>query len=95
MAEPSTLARPYAEAVFRLADTAGKLPEWSDVLADLAKVAVDPAVEASRRKLRMATEDEAAEVASAITPVPGGVGPMTIAVLMKNTVKAARMRRGL
>lgn len=47
MAEPSTLARPYAEAVFRLADTAGKLPEWSDVLADLAKVAVDPAVEAA------------------------------------------------
>src|SRR5215831_5012509 len=35
------------------------------------------------------------EVASMITPVPGGVGPMTIATLMKNTVKAARMRRGL
>jgi methylenetetrahydrofolate dehydrogenase (NADP+)/methenyltetrahydrofolate cyclohydrolase len=35
------------------------------------------------------------EVASMMTPVPGGVGPMTIATLMKNTVKAARMRRGL
>jgi len=35
------------------------------------------------------------EVASLLTPVPGGVGPMTIAVLMKNTLKAARMRRGL
>jgi methylenetetrahydrofolate dehydrogenase (NADP+)/methenyltetrahydrofolate cyclohydrolase len=34
-----------------------------------------------------------AEVASAITPVPGGVGPLTIAMLMFNTVKAARMRR--
>jgi methylenetetrahydrofolate dehydrogenase (NADP+)/methenyltetrahydrofolate cyclohydrolase len=34
------------------------------------------------------------EVASAITPVPGGVGPLTIAMLMKNTVQAARMRRG-
>ncbi len=33
--------------------------------------------------------DAAAEKASAITPVPGGVGPMTIAMLMKNTVKAA------
>lgn len=32
---------------------------------------------------------EAAEKAAAITPVPGGVGPMTIAMLMKNTVKAA------
>ena len=33
---------------------------------------------------------EAVEVASAITPVPGGVGPMTIAMLMRNTVQAAR-----
>ena len=32
------------------------------------------------------------EVASAITPVPGGVGPMTIAMLMKNTVKAAEIQ---
>lgn len=37
---------------------------------------------------------EAAEVAGAITPVPGGVGPLTIAMLMSNTVKAAKMRRG-
>ncbi len=33
--------------------------------------------------------------ASLITPVPGGVGPLTIAMLMANTVKAARLRRGL
>lgn len=37
---------------------------------------------------------DAAEVAGAITPVPGGVGPLTIAMLMANTVKAAKMRRG-
>lgn len=37
---------------------------------------------------------EVTEVAGAITPVPGGVGPLTIAMLMFNTVKAARMRRG-
>ncbi|HYM62527.1 MAG TPA: bifunctional methylenetetrahydrofolate dehydrogenase/methenyltetrahydrofolate cyclohydrolase FolD [Thermoanaerobaculia bacterium] len=36
----------------------------------------------------------ALEVASWITPVPGGVGPMTIAMLMKNTVTAAEWRRG-
>jgi len=36
---------------------------------------------------------EAAEVAGALTPVPGGVGLLTVAMLMKNTVKAARMRR--
>jgi methylenetetrahydrofolate dehydrogenase (NADP+)/methenyltetrahydrofolate cyclohydrolase len=35
--------------------------------------------------------DDVREVAGAITPVPGGVGPMTVAMLMKNTVKAARM----
>ena len=35
---------------------------------------------------------EAVEVAGAITPVPGGVGPMTIACLMENTLKAARLR---
>jgi methylenetetrahydrofolate dehydrogenase (NADP+)/methenyltetrahydrofolate cyclohydrolase len=37
---------------------------------------------------------EVAAVAGAITPVPGGVGPLTIAMLMSNTVKAAKMRRG-
>ncbi len=37
---------------------------------------------------------DAAEVAGAITPVPGGVGPLTIAMLMANTVKAAMLRRG-
>jgi len=37
---------------------------------------------------------EAADVAGALTPVPGGVGPLTIAMLMFNTLKAAKMRRG-
>jgi methylenetetrahydrofolate dehydrogenase (NADP+)/methenyltetrahydrofolate cyclohydrolase len=35
-----------------------------------------------------------AERASWLTPVPGGVGPLTIAMLMKNTLRAAEMRRG-
>ena len=38
---------------------------------------------------------EARGVAGAITPVPGGVGPMTIACLLQNTVRAARLRRGV
>jgi methylenetetrahydrofolate dehydrogenase (NADP+)/methenyltetrahydrofolate cyclohydrolase len=38
---------------------------------------------------------EAFERAGAYTPVPGGVGPLTIAMLMANTVRAAKMRRGL
>jgi methylenetetrahydrofolate dehydrogenase (NADP+)/methenyltetrahydrofolate cyclohydrolase len=36
---------------------------------------------------------DAAEIAGAITPVPGGVGPLTIAMLMSNTIAAARLRR--
>lgn len=38
--------------------------------------------------------ESAKEVAGKITPVPGGVGPMTITMLLKNTIKSARMRIG-
>ena len=40
-------------------------------------------------------DPRAFEIAGAYTPVPGGVGPLTIAMLMANTVRAAKMRRGL
>ena len=42
MAETATLARPYAEAVFRLADASGTLAAWSDTLRTLAQVAAHP-----------------------------------------------------
>jgi len=38
---------------------------------------------------------ETVDRAGLITPVPGGVGPMTVAMLLRNTVRAARFRRGL
>jgi methylenetetrahydrofolate dehydrogenase (NADP+) / methenyltetrahydrofolate cyclohydrolase len=38
---------------------------------------------------------QVAEIAGALTPVPGGVGPLTIAMLMANTVRAAKLRRGV
>ena len=38
--------------------------------------------------------DEVSEKAGYITPVPGGVGPMTIAMLIKNTLTAARIQNG-
>ena len=47
MAEPSTIARPYAEAAFKLADAQGKLAEWSATLANLAAVAADARVRAA------------------------------------------------
>jgi methylenetetrahydrofolate dehydrogenase (NADP+)/methenyltetrahydrofolate cyclohydrolase len=50
----------------------------------------DPASERGYRLAGDVAFDEVSTKASAITPVPGGVGPMTIAMLMANTVKAAR-----
>ena len=47
MAEPITIARPYAEAVFRLADGTGKLADWSAMLAALAQVSDDERVRAA------------------------------------------------
>ncbi len=50
----------------------------------------DPATKSGYRLVGDVRFAEAAEVASAITPVPGGVGPMTITMLLYNTVQAAR-----
>jgi methylenetetrahydrofolate dehydrogenase (NADP+)/methenyltetrahydrofolate cyclohydrolase len=54
-----------------------------------------PADEGKSRLVGDVAFDEAAQVAAAITPVPGGVGPMTIAMLMRNTLVAAHRRAGL
>jgi methylenetetrahydrofolate dehydrogenase (NADP+)/methenyltetrahydrofolate cyclohydrolase len=50
----------------------------------------DAATERGYRLMGDVAFDDVAKKASAITPVPGGVGPMTIAMLMSNTVKACR-----
>jgi methylenetetrahydrofolate dehydrogenase (NADP+)/methenyltetrahydrofolate cyclohydrolase len=52
----------------------------------------DPTSERGYRLVGDVAFDEVSQKASAITPVPGGVGPMTIAMLMANTVKACRQR---
>ena len=54
----------------------------------------DPAKAAGHRLVGDVDFAEVAEKAAAITPVPGGVGPLTIAMLLKNTLEAARRRRG-
>ena len=51
----------------------------------------DPSRERGYRLVGDVNFEEAKEVASAITPVPGGVGPMTIAMLLNNTVRSAKM----
>ena len=55
----------------------------------------DPSVAKGYRLVGDVAFEATAEKAEAITPVPGGVGPMTIAMLMANTVNAARFQNGL
>jgi methylenetetrahydrofolate dehydrogenase (NADP+)/methenyltetrahydrofolate cyclohydrolase len=55
----------------------------------------EAAFQKKRSTLAGDVHPEVAEVAGALTPVPGGVGPLTIAMLMYNTVKAAKMRRAV
>jgi F-type H+-transporting ATPase subunit delta len=47
MAEPSTVARPYAEAAFKLADASGALAKWSEMIGALAQVSEDARVRAA------------------------------------------------
>ena len=55
----------------------------------------DPAAKRGYKLVGDVEFDSVAEKASLITPVPGGVGPMTIAMLMQNTLKACRMLNNL
>ena len=55
----------------------------------------DPSAHKGSRLVGDVAFEEVAENAEAITPVPGGVGPMTIAMLMANTVNASRFQNGL
>jgi 5,10-methylene-tetrahydrofolate dehydrogenase/methenyl tetrahydrofolate cyclohydrolase len=66
------------------------------VVIDVGMNAVDdPTSEKGYRLVGDVNFDEAIEVASAITPVPGGVGPMTIAMLLRNTVESAKRSLGI
>ncbi len=55
----------------------------------------DPSKKSGNRLVGDVAFNEVQEKTSMITPVPGGVGPMTIAMLMVNTVNAARLQNGL
>jgi methylenetetrahydrofolate dehydrogenase (NADP+) / methenyltetrahydrofolate cyclohydrolase len=55
---------------------------------------IDVGITRSEEGLVGDVDPEVAEIAGLLTPVPGGVGPMTIALLLRNAVKAARYRRG-
>jgi methylenetetrahydrofolate dehydrogenase (NADP+)/methenyltetrahydrofolate cyclohydrolase len=74
--------------------------DWIKPGATVIDVGINrvPAPEKGEGKHRLVGDvafDEAAKVAGAITPVPGGVGPMTIALLMANTLVSAYLKAGL
>jgi methylenetetrahydrofolate dehydrogenase (NADP+)/methenyltetrahydrofolate cyclohydrolase len=71
--------------------------DWIKAGATVIDVGINrvPTEDGKGRLVGDVAYDEAAEVAAAITPVPGGVGPMTIAMLMRNTLVAAHRRSGL
>jgi methylenetetrahydrofolate dehydrogenase (NADP+)/methenyltetrahydrofolate cyclohydrolase len=56
---------------------------------------IDVGINRTDEGVRGDVDPAVAEVAGFMTPVPGGVGPMTIALLLRSTLKAARFRRGL
>ena len=71
--------------------------DWLKPGATIIDVGINR-VQAEEGKTRLVGDvdcESARQVAGAITPVPGGVGPMTIAVLLRNTLVAAHTRRGL
>jgi len=72
--------------------------DWIKPGATVIDVGINRVPGAEAGKTRLVGDvayEEAAKVAGAITPVPGGVGPMTIAVLLRNTLVAAYRREGL
>jgi len=75
--------------------TANMVKEGSVVIDVGINSLEDPSKKSGQRLVGDVAFEEAKTKASFITPVPGGVGPMTIAMLMVNTVNAARMQNGL
>ena len=83
-------------AIGRAETITGDMIKPGAVVIDVGSNRVDdPETEKGYRYVGDVVYDEAAAVASAITPVPGGVGPMTITMLLSNTVDAAVALAGI
>jgi len=84
MAEPTTIARPYAEAAFKLADAQGKLAEWSAALANLAAVAADDRVRAAVGDPNLSAAKDAGLIISILTGKLSGDAENFVRVLAEN-----------
>jgi len=84
MAEPSTIARPYAEAVFALADGVGKLAAWSEVLANLSAVAADARVRAAVGDPNLSAAQAAGLIISVLAGKLPGEAENLVRVLAEN-----------
>ncbi len=87
------LAREVGEADV-LVVAVGRAGVVSGEMVKSGAAVIDVGMNRTEQGLRGDVDPGAAERAALITPVPGGVGPMTIAMLLRNTVKAARYRSG-
>jgi F-type H+-transporting ATPase subunit delta len=84
MAEPSTIARPYAEAAFRLADARGKLAEWSAALANLSAVAADERIRVAVGDPNLSTAKIAGLIISILAGKLSGDAENFVRVLAQN-----------
>src|SRR3990170_2969800 len=84
MAEPSTIARPYAAAVFALADGAGKLADWSAALANLAAVAEDARVREAVSDPKLSAAQAAGLLISILAGKLSGDAENLVRVLAEN-----------
>ena len=84
VAEPRTVARPYAEAVFRLADAAGKLAEWSAMLSALAQVSESARIRSAARDPANSAEKSAGLFISVLSGHLTGEAENFVRVLADN-----------
>jgi len=84
MAEPSTIARPYAEAVFKLAEAQGKLADWSVALANLSAVVADERVRAAVGNPNLSDAKTAGLVISILAGKLSGNAENFVRVLAEN-----------
>jgi F-type H+-transporting ATPase subunit delta len=84
MAEPSTIARPYAEAAYRLADESGKLSDWSDMLANLAKLAADEGIQQAMSDPNLPSAKLAGMFIAVLAGSLSGGGENLVRVLAEN-----------